>query len=118
VPSVFENGELTGERIRDKIADSKKKEIWMGGLLPLGYDVQDRKLIVNAAEAVQVRRIFDAYLVLRSAAFGSCRIFSNGRAFARRLGQEWHIGLPETGRSREAASYDPAQPDLSGRDQS
>lgn len=54
--------ELTGERIRDKIAASKKKGIWMGGPLPLGYDVQDRKLIVNAAEAVQVRRIFDLYL--------------------------------------------------------
>jgi DNA invertase Pin-like site-specific DNA recombinase len=54
--------ELTGERIRDKISASKKKGIWMGGPLPLGYDVQDRKLIVNAAEAVQVRRIFDAYL--------------------------------------------------------
>jgi DNA invertase Pin-like site-specific DNA recombinase len=54
--------ELTGERIRDKIAASKKKGIWMGGPLPLGYDVQDRKLIVNAVEAVHVRRVFDAYL--------------------------------------------------------
>src|SRR5204862_1097583 len=56
--------ELTGERIRDKIAASKKKGIWMGGPVPLGYDAKDRKLLVNAPEAVQVRRIFDLYLEL------------------------------------------------------
>jgi site-specific DNA recombinase len=43
--------ELIGERVRDKIAASKKKGIWMGGTVPLGYDVKDRKLIVNKAEA-------------------------------------------------------------------
>ena len=43
--------EVTGERIRDKIAASKQKGMWMGGLPPLGYDVQDRKLVVNEAEA-------------------------------------------------------------------
>ena len=42
--------EVTGERIRDKIAASKRKGMWMGGL-PLGYDVKERKLIVNEAEA-------------------------------------------------------------------
>ncbi len=50
--------EVTGERIRDKIAASKAKGMWMGGPLPLGYDVQNRLLIVNEAEAAVVRRIF------------------------------------------------------------
>ncbi len=39
--------EVTGERIRDKIAASKKKGMWMGGTVPLGYDARDRKLVVN-----------------------------------------------------------------------
>ena len=47
--------EVTGERIRDKIAASKRKGMWMGGNLPLGYDVRDRKLVVNEAEAETVR---------------------------------------------------------------
>ena len=58
--------EVTGERIRDKIAASKKKGMWMGGLPPLGYDVQNRKLIVNEQEALTVRHIFRRYVQLRS----------------------------------------------------
>ena len=58
--------EVTGERIRDKIAASKKKGIWMGGTVPLGYDVRDRRLIVNPAEAEMVRHIFGRYLELGS----------------------------------------------------
>ena len=58
--------EVTGERIRDKIAASKKKGIWMGGQPSLGYDVKERKLIVNEAEAATVRRIFRRYLELGS----------------------------------------------------
>jgi len=50
--------EIAGERIRDKIAASKTKGMWMGGNVPLGYDVKDPKLIVNEAEAVTVRLIF------------------------------------------------------------
>jgi site-specific DNA recombinase len=50
--------EVTGERIRDKIAASKAKGMWMGGPLPLGYDVRNRLLVVNEAEAAVVRRIF------------------------------------------------------------
>jgi DNA invertase Pin-like site-specific DNA recombinase len=53
--------EVTGERIRDKIAASKKKGMWMGGFVPLGYDARDRKLIVNPGEAEIVRRIFHRY---------------------------------------------------------
>jgi site-specific DNA recombinase len=58
--------ELAGERIRDKIAASKKKGMWMGGLPPLGYDVKDRKLVVNEKEAHAVQHIFRRYLSLKS----------------------------------------------------
>jgi site-specific DNA recombinase len=54
--------EVTGERIRDKIAASKRKGMWMGGRVPLRYDLKDRKLIVNPLEAKQVEEIFRAYL--------------------------------------------------------
>jgi DNA invertase Pin-like site-specific DNA recombinase len=53
--------EITGERIRDKIAASKKKGMWMGGNVPLGYDANERTLVVNPAEAETVRRIFALY---------------------------------------------------------
>ncbi len=49
---------VIGERIRDKVAASRRKGIWMGGPVPLGYDVKDRKLLVNPAEAEAVRTIF------------------------------------------------------------
>jgi len=54
--------EVTAERIRDKIAASKKKGLWMGGLVPLGYDAKDRSLVVNEPEAETVRTIFRLYL--------------------------------------------------------
>ncbi len=56
--------EVTAERIRDKIAASKKKGMWMGGPVPLGYDAVDRKLVINEAEAKTVRHIHDRYLAL------------------------------------------------------
>lgn len=56
--------EVTGERIRDKFAASKKKGMWMGGRIPLGYDLDNRRLIVNPAEAETVRLIFQRYLDL------------------------------------------------------
>jgi site-specific DNA recombinase len=58
--------EVTGERIRDKIAASKKKGMWMGGLPSLGYDVKDRRLVVNETEAETVRHIFQRYTELKS----------------------------------------------------
>jgi DNA invertase Pin-like site-specific DNA recombinase len=58
--------ELTGERIRDKVAASKKKGMWMGGMVPLGYDCVDRRLIANQSEAKVVRDIFRQYLRLGS----------------------------------------------------
>ena len=54
--------EVTGERIRDKIAASKRKGMWMGGTVPLGYDLKDRKLVVNPEEASVVRNLFSLYL--------------------------------------------------------
>src|SRR3546814_19633784 len=60
--------EVTGERIRDKIAASKAKGMWMGGVPPLGYDVKDRKLVVNERAAVLVREIFMRYAEHGSAA--------------------------------------------------
>src|SRR6184192_1258905 len=56
--------EIAGERIRDKFAASRRKGMWMGGTIPLGYDVQDRRLVVNAAEATTVKLIFERYLDL------------------------------------------------------
>ena len=58
--------EVTGERIRDKIAASKKKGMCMGGLPPLGYDVNDKQLVVNEGEAEMVRTIFRLYRELGS----------------------------------------------------
>jgi DNA invertase Pin-like site-specific DNA recombinase len=59
--------EVTGERIRDKIAASKARGMWMGGVVPLGYEVRDRKLIIVEHEAATVRMIFERYLALGSA---------------------------------------------------
>ncbi|NTZ43263.1 recombinase family protein [Altererythrobacter sp. SALINAS58] len=58
--------EVTGERIRDKIAASKRKGIWMGGPVPLGYKIRNRKLVIVPEEAEQVRRIMARYLALGS----------------------------------------------------
>ena len=64
-PPQFER-EVIGERVRDKIAASKKKGMWMGGMPPLGYDVKDRKLVVSQDEAKIVIDIFQRYLALKS----------------------------------------------------
>lgn len=58
--------EVTGERIRDKIAAAKRKGMWMGGVPPLGYDVKDRLLIINEPEAAIVRRVFEEMLTVGS----------------------------------------------------
>ena len=59
--------EVIGERIRDKFAASRKRGMWMGGCVPIGYDVKDRKLVVNEAEAQTVRMIFERFAALGSA---------------------------------------------------
>jgi site-specific DNA recombinase len=58
--------EITGERIRDKIAASKKKGMWMGGSPPMGYDVIDRHLVVNETDAATIRTVFALYLEMGS----------------------------------------------------
>jgi site-specific DNA recombinase len=58
--------EVTGERIRDKIAASKRKGMWMGGVPPLGYQARDRTLVVVDSEAETVRHIFRGYVELGS----------------------------------------------------
>ena len=58
--------EVTGERIRDKIAASKRRGMWMGGTVALGYDVSGHRLVINPAEAETVKGIFQRYLELRS----------------------------------------------------
>jgi site-specific DNA recombinase len=60
--------EVTGERIRDKIAASKKKGMWMGGTPPIGYELKDKKLLVNQRQVKVVRRIFRRYAALKSVA--------------------------------------------------
>ena len=58
--------EIAGERIRDKIKASRQKGMWMGGSVPLGYEVKDRALVVNKTEAKKVRLIFSRYVELGS----------------------------------------------------
>ena len=58
--------EVTGERIRDKIAASKQKGMWMGGWVPIGYDRKDRTLTINETEAKTVRTMFELFLKLRN----------------------------------------------------
>jgi hypothetical protein len=58
--------EVTGERIRDKIAASKRKGMWMGGVPPLGYDVDNRRLVANEKEARTIRHIFKRFVELGS----------------------------------------------------
>ena len=56
--------EVTGERIRDKIAASKKKGMWMGGTRPTGYDIKDKQLVINPEEAGLIKLIFEKYIEL------------------------------------------------------
>ena len=89
--------EVTGERIRDKIAASKKKGLWVGGVVPLGYEVREKKLIVNEEEAATVRLIFARYLDTRLAAGAAA-----GPARAR---DRHPKANPVVGRESSAASF-------------
>ena len=82
--------EVTGERIRDKIAASKKKGLWMGGQPALGYDVKDRKLVVNEAEAETVRAIFRRYLELGSVRELKIALDAEGVVSKRRTAADGH----------------------------
>src|SRR5213595_553992 len=59
--------EVTSERIRDKISASKKKGMWMGGPVPVGYRTEEKRLVTEPSEADLVRRLFDLYLAIGSA---------------------------------------------------
>ncbi|WP_062196722.1 recombinase family protein [Caldimonas taiwanensis] len=70
--------EVTGERIRDKIAAAKKKGLWMGGVPTLGYDVVNRQLVINPTEATVVRRIFEEMLTIGSPTQIAARLTAEG----------------------------------------
>jgi DNA invertase Pin-like site-specific DNA recombinase len=90
--------ELSSERVRDKVAASRRKGKWTGGTVPLGYDAKDKKLIVNKAEAETVRYIFKRYLELQS--FGKLveDLDSRGIVTKRRdtKAEKWNGGIPFT----------------------
>ncbi len=90
--------EVTGERIRDKIAASKAKGMWMGGVPPLGYDVIERKLVINDLEADLVRDIFRRYAECGSAAQLVRELHYEGRTT-----KAWQT---QTGRLREGRPID------------
>jgi site-specific DNA recombinase len=89
--------EVTGERIRDKIAASKRKGMWMGGSLPLGYDVKNRELVVNEAEARTVREIFEAYVRA-----GTLSVAQNDLRQRGILSKRW---TSSTGRTRGGVNF-------------
>ena len=109
--------EVIGERIRDKIAASKKKGMWMGGVPPLGYRAQDRKLVIVDSEAEIVRFIFRRYAEL-----GSVRLLKDeldAREHPEQVADE-RLGPParrQAIRPRRALP-DAAEPHLSRRDRS
>lgn len=81
--------EVTAERIRDKIAASKKKGMWMGGTVPLGYRVADRKLLTKEPEASFVRELFSGYLEVKSVPMLAAQV---SRAAAESSQKEWNSG--------------------------
>src|SRR5437667_4284011 len=89
--------EVAGERIRDKFAASRRKGMWMGGNVPLGYDLKHRKLVVNEAEAKTVRLIFERYLDL------GCVMAL--RTELERLGVRSKQRVTEAGRKRGGTSF-------------
>ena len=70
--------EVIGERIRDKFAASRARGMWMGGKVPLGYDVRERKLVVNEAEAATVRLVFEGFAELGSGTALTKRLRAEG----------------------------------------
>lgn len=83
--------ELTGERIRDKVAASRKKGIWMGGPVPFGYRVENRKLIIRDDEAAVVRMVFEGFLEIGSATIVAQRL--NAEGIISRKGKAFDKGI-------------------------
>jgi DNA invertase Pin-like site-specific DNA recombinase len=122
--------EIAGERIRDKFAASRRKGMWMGGTIPLGYDVRERRLIVNETEAEMVRLIFQRYLALgcvsklrvdldRKGIRSKQRILTSGRVLGPWRGAHINFQTIEAGsdclRSRGLDTLAQAGADLSHR---
>jgi site-specific DNA recombinase len=83
--------EVTGERIRDKIAASKRKGMWMGGVVPIGYDLEDRRLIPNPAEGATVNKIFEAYVELGCVSNLQIYLEENGLRNKRRVSRAGNV---------------------------
>jgi DNA invertase Pin-like site-specific DNA recombinase len=84
--------EITSERLRDKVAASKKKGMWMGGFPVLGYDIKDRKLVANEREAKLVRRIFERFVQLGSGHRVAQELRAEGitgKAWTSKRGRRW-----------------------------
>src|SRR3954452_11318127 len=90
--------ELSSERVRDKVAASRRKGKWTGGSVPLGYDAKDKKLVVNKAEAEIVRHIFKQYLELQSFSKLVADLDRNGIVTKRRVTNvsKYNGGIPFT----------------------
>src|SRR6201746_1925194 len=90
--------ELSSERVRDKIAASRRKGKWTGGTVPLGYDTRNKKLIINKAEAETVRYIFKTYLELKSFGKLVADLDNKGIITKRRTtkGKKYNGGIPFT----------------------
>jgi site-specific DNA recombinase len=89
--------EIAGERIRDKIAASKRKGMWMGGTIPFGYQVKDRKLEIVESEAKTVRTIFETYAELGTVEALTDRLIQNGVTNARESAGEGQQGQVRKG---------------------
>jgi site-specific DNA recombinase len=112
----FERG-VAGERVRDKIAASKRKGMWMGGNVPLGYNVVDRRLVPNDSEVATVRYIFEAYLHLRTVARPQSHLQQRGiasKGWVSAKGRKRGGGAYSEGRFAEAAQWLPHSPNGSG----
>jgi DNA invertase Pin-like site-specific DNA recombinase len=98
--------EVIGERIRDKVAASKARGMWMGGKVPLGYDVRDRKLTVNEPKAARVRWVFELFAETGS---GTRPLppRADGR-WTRATSTSCSTTAPTPGRSRTRATSTPA----------
>lgn len=77
--------EVTAERIRDKVSASKRKGMWMGGAVPMGYDAKDKALVVNEAEADAIRTIYRDYVELKSVPALIRRLAERGIVSRRRI---------------------------------
>jgi DNA invertase Pin-like site-specific DNA recombinase len=117
--------EVIGERIRDKFAASRARGMWMGGWAPLGYDIRDRKLVVNEAEAALVRRIFERFVRLGSATQLVAELASDGvqhkrgkpidKGFVYKLlNNRLYLGDASTRARAILASTTPSSPRISG----